>query len=92
MKSIAFWGPALVCGLISFIAMLGSVHGRSRWWQPIFFAFLPGCFLFLGAVMRKMNHEITRLRRRVSRLEQRQQEEPAGGPEESHSDSLTDAD
>jgi len=87
MKSIYFQVPAAACFLISVIALLGSIRGSSRW-QPIFYAFLPACFLYMGSLMVRMHHEIARLRRRVTRLEQRL--DPAAAGRTAHPASGTD--
>jgi hypothetical protein len=79
MKSIYFRVPALFCTVISVAALLGSLRNGSRWWQPVFFAFLPGCFLIMGSINAKMNRELRRLRRRVARLEGRRLPIPAAG-------------
>ena len=71
MNSFWFRVPALLCGAISLVAFLGTISGDSRWWPPVFFAFLPACFLFVGSLMLRMKREISRLRRRVARLEQK---------------------
>jgi hypothetical protein len=71
MKSFYFRVPALLCGAISVVAFLGTISGNARWWPPIFFAFLPACFLIAGGLMLRMKREISRLRRRVAALEQK---------------------
>ena len=79
MKPVYFYVPAVVCGAISLLALLGSVR-NFKLWQPIFYAFLPACFLYVSTVMVRMNHEIMRLRRRISRLEQKGQTEMVTPP------------
>ena len=74
MKSIYYRLPALLCGAICFAAFLGTIR-EHRWWQPIFFAFLPTCFLIMGSLMVHMKREISRLRRRVARLEREERGE-----------------
>jgi hypothetical protein len=87
MKSIYYRLPAFLCGAICCVAFLGTLR-EHHWWQPIFFAFLPTCFLIAGSQMVHMKREISRLRRRVAKLEQEEREESHGSA--SH-DILADA-
>ena len=68
---LSYWGPAAFCGLISFMALFGSVLSDSHWWQPTFFGFLPMCFVFVGCAMFQMSRELRELRQRWAELEQK---------------------
>jgi hypothetical protein len=70
MKSIVFTAPALLCAIIVFPALLDSARKpHADWHQALLCAFLPGCFLLLAGVLIRMNRDISRLRRRLARLE-----------------------
>ena len=68
---LSYWGPAVFCGLISFMALFGSVLPYGNWWQPTFFGFLPMCFVFVGCAMFQMSREVRELRQRLAKLEQK---------------------
>jgi hypothetical protein len=69
MKLIVFTAPAILCAIIVFPAFLSSAHQEHNWPQALLCAFLPGCFLILAAVLLRMSRDISRLRRRIARLE-----------------------
>jgi hypothetical protein len=69
MKLVIFTAPAILCAIIVFPALLSSAHREHNWPQALLCAFLPGCFLLLAAVLIRMNRDISRLRRRIARLE-----------------------
>ncbi|MGA2863935.1 MAG: hypothetical protein ABSF95_05555 [Verrucomicrobiota bacterium] len=69
MKLLTFTAPAILCAAIAFPALLFSAYKGSNWPQALLCAFLPGCFLLLANVLIRMNRDISRLRRRVARLE-----------------------
>jgi hypothetical protein len=72
MKTIAHWTPAAFCAFISLIAVFAWVRSSDTgWWQPVFFAFLPMCFFFVGAVTFAMHRELRELRKRLADLEQK---------------------
>ena len=63
MKPIAYWLPAVFCAFLSVLALVGvTSSGDGGWWEPAFFAFLPMCFFFAGAVMAMMGKEIKALK------------------------------
>ena len=68
---LSYWGPAAFCGLISFMALFGSVLPYGNWWQPTFFGFLPMCFVFVGCAMLQMSRDLRELRQRLAELEQK---------------------
>lgn len=64
--------PAAFCGFISLLALVGSATvPDSAWWRPAFFAFLPMCFVFVGAATVQTTREVDALRLRVEALEHR---------------------
>jgi hypothetical protein len=69
MKLVIFTAPAILCAIIAFPALLSSAHKEHNWPQALLCAFLPGCFLLLAAVLIRMNRDLSRLRRRIARLE-----------------------
>ena len=69
MKLIVFTAPAILCAIIVFPAFLSSAHQEHNWPQALLCAFLPGCFLLLAAVLLRMSRDLSRLRRRIARLE-----------------------
>jgi hypothetical protein len=80
MKLLTFMAPVILCAVISFQALVISAvkkqDGLVGWSQPLFYAFLPGCFLIMVGIMLRMSRETSRLRRRVARLEGKR---PSGG-------------
>jgi hypothetical protein len=81
-KGLAFWAPVAVCGVISFVSLLGCLHSHSSWGLAAFFAFLPTCFFYVGSLLMQMHREILLLRERISDLEEKveQNTEPASHP------------
>ncbi len=69
MKSVSFVAPAVFCAIIAFPAFFTAARRDHNWPQALLCAFLPGCFLCLAAVLIQMSREISRLRRRIARLE-----------------------
>ena len=70
-KGLSFWAPVAVCGVISFVSLLGCLHSHSSWGLAAFFAFLPTCFFYVGSLMMQMHREIVLLRERISDLEEK---------------------
>jgi hypothetical protein len=68
-QTISHWIPAAFCTFISLIALYGSVVSDAGWWRPAFFAFLPMCFIFVGAATSRMNREIRDLRKQLARMQ-----------------------
>jgi hypothetical protein len=81
-KGLSFWAPVAVCGVISFVSLLGCLHSHSSWGLAAFFAFLPTCFFYVGSLMMQMHREILLLRERISDLEEKveQNTDPAPRP------------
>jgi hypothetical protein len=69
MKSVIYLAPAILCAIIVLPALLSSAHKEHNWPQALLCTFLPACFLLLAAVLVRMSRDISRLRRRVARLE-----------------------
>jgi hypothetical protein len=80
MKKIGYWIPGVFCAFISLIALFGSIgphlffgtRSYEVWWQPVFFAFLPMCFFFVGIGTTHLHRELNELRRRIAELEQKE--------------------
>jgi O-antigen/teichoic acid export membrane protein len=71
MKTITHWIPAVFCAFVSLIALFASTHSPdSGWWRPVFFAFLPMCFFFVGSATFQMHRELRSLRQQLTQLEQ----------------------
>jgi hypothetical protein len=68
-KSITFRVPAFVATAVCFAAFMGSL-ADTNWWRPFFFAFLPVAFFISASMMSKMYRDQSRLRRRMTHLEQ----------------------
>jgi len=73
-QTVSHWIPAVYCAFLSLIALSGSVGSDTGWWRPAFFAFLPMCFYFGGAVTSQMQRELRELRMQLAEL----REKPAG--------------
>jgi len=67
-RSIEPWVPAAFCAFISTIALFASIADGGGWWRPTFFAFLPMCFVFVGAGTWKMQRDIRELRLRLGEV------------------------
>lgn len=72
MKTITHWIPAAFCAFLSLIALFAFVRSPNfGWWRPVFFAFLPMCFFFVGSATAQMHRELRDLRKRLTDLEQK---------------------
>lgn len=69
MKMVTFMAPAILCAAATFPVLLISARKEHNWPQALLCAFLPGCFLLLAGLLVRMNRDISRLRRRLARLE-----------------------
>jgi predicted membrane metal-binding protein len=68
MQHIRNWLPALFCAFLSVLALwLWAASGTDRW-TPVFFAFLPMCFLFSGMATSSMNRQILDLQKELADL------------------------
>lgn len=66
-QTFSHWVPAIFCAFLCTVALIGAVVGVARggqmgWWEPAFFAFLPMCFFYVGAVTSDMRRQIQELR------------------------------
>ena len=70
-QTISYWVPAAFCAFISLIALFGSISSDAGWWRPAFFAFLPMCFYFVGALMSQMQREIRELQKQLAQMQEK---------------------
>ena len=71
MKQVSYWVPAMFCAFLSLLAIGMSLFGpTAEGWKPVFFCFLPMCFVFVGLMFSKMHKEIHDLREQLSALQQ----------------------
>ena len=62
------WLPALFCAVLSLLALcLWAISSPDRW-TPVFFAFLPMCFVFSGMATASMHRQILGLQRELADL------------------------
>lgn len=69
MKRVILFAPAALCAAICFQALVMAARAKISWSQTLFYAFLPVCFLLMVATLVRLGHEISRLRRRLAKLE-----------------------
>lgn len=70
MKPASHFGPLILCGFISLMALIGtSVPGQPAWWAPAFFSFLPMCFYLIGTTTLALHRESHELRRDINALQ-----------------------
>jgi len=69
MKRVLLFAPAALCAGICFQALLFTARKDILWPRCLFYVFLPACFLLLAGAMIRMSREISRLRRRIGKLE-----------------------
>jgi hypothetical protein len=67
-QALRHWLPALFCACLSVIALTLWARSSSERWNPVFFAFLPVCFVFFGLVTSSMHREISALQSEVAEL------------------------
>ena len=72
IEKVRHWNPFAFCAFISFIVLFTPLFAPVRldagWWRPVFFAFLPMCFFFVGSATSQMQREIRDLRKQVLQL------------------------
>ena len=68
-QTISHWIPAVFCTFISLIAISGSVASDAGWWRPVFFSFLPMCFVFVGFVTFQMQCKIRELQKHLAEMQ-----------------------
>jgi hypothetical protein len=67
-QTISHWIPAIFCTFISLMALSGLVASDAGWW-PVFFSFLPMCFLFVGFVTFQMQRKIQELQKHLAEMQ-----------------------
>ncbi len=73
-KKLEPWVPAIFCGCISLLTVLGNVavafmNGSSTGGvELVFYCFLPMCFYMVGMSLSKLRQENEELRRRIDSL------------------------
>jgi hypothetical protein len=67
-QRIGTWVPAVFCAFISYTALYSS---SDNYWRPVFFSFLPMCFVFAGISLWQLQREVRGLRERLAQLEQK---------------------
>jgi hypothetical protein len=71
MKKINHWAPTGFCAFICFVTMFGFLGSSDpNLWRPMFFPFLPLCFMFVGYATMQMHCELRELRQRITELEE----------------------
>ncbi len=70
----------MLCGVVSFLSLVGCLRSHSSWGFAAFFAFLPTCFFYVGSLMMQMHREILLLRERISDLEDKVLENKDSAP------------
>jgi hypothetical protein len=71
MKSATFFAPAILCAIMSFQAMVIAAQTQRSWSQSLFYVSLPACFLLMAGALIRMSRDLSRLRRRIAKLEGR---------------------
>ena len=68
---ISIYTPTAFCAFLSLYALYapGSSPG-SRVWKPVFFAFLPMCFFYIGMLMHCMINKINALQSQIDEKKQ----------------------
>ena len=70
LRPVVHWMPAVICGFVSLMALIGQViSDASWWWKPTFFTTLPFCFFYFGLVTSHMQREIKDLRSQLNTAE-----------------------
>jgi len=63
--------PAVLCAFICVLALVRWAGSEATGISPVFFAFLPVCFVMLGLMTLRLQRELGDLRRRLQDLEAR---------------------
>lgn len=62
--------PWLSAGFSAFLCILAlTMSLQNGYWKPVFFSFLPICFVFIGIALAQMHREIQELRDKTHTLE-----------------------
>jgi hypothetical protein len=70
-KAFIHWAPAVLCLFLCAWSLLRSFSSATDSWQPVFFAFLPMCFVFVGLVTTSLLQRIDQLQSEIARLRDR---------------------
>jgi len=80
MKPVNPWIAAGFCAFISLLMLVGQIVG-SAWIgtnpvAPVFYSFLPMCFVYIGILMKQMQTELADLKRELHEVKSRPAELP----------------
>jgi len=70
-ETVGHMFPAALCAFISVLALVRWAGSEATGISPVFFAFLPVCFVMLGFMTVRLQREVGELRRRLQDLEVR---------------------
>jgi hypothetical protein len=70
-ETIGHMSPAVLCAFICVLALVRWAGSEATGLSPVFFAFLPVCFVMLGFLTARLQREVGELRRRLQDLETR---------------------
>jgi hypothetical protein len=67
------WLPAIFCGVLSLITILGDLIGRFATGiagaaDIVFYCFLPMCFFFVGVFVSQLRRENCELRKQIQEM------------------------
>ena len=71
LQTFAHWIPFVFAVFLCYTALWRLAASETKIWAPVFYAFLPMCFFFIGVTTARMEREIRELRRSVAKLEAR---------------------
>jgi TRAP-type C4-dicarboxylate transport system permease small subunit len=79
MKAPSRWIATAFCVFLCIFALVAWARSNSpSLWEPIFFSFLPICFVFVAINLSTMQREIDQLRQQISGLRERAASTTAG--------------
>ena len=79
MKGPSRWIPTAFCVFLCVFAVVAWARSNApSIWEPIFFSFLPICFVFVAINNSQMQREIDQLRQQVSESRERAAGERSG--------------
>lgn len=80
MKPVNPWVAAFFCAFISLLMMVGQIMGsvwhRTNPIEPVFYSFLPMCFVYIGILMKQMQTELADLKRELNEVKSKPSELP----------------
>jgi len=71
-EAIGHWAPSALCIFICVVALIAWAGSEARGQSPVFFAFLPMCFVLVGVITWRLQSELREVQRRLRELETRQ--------------------